>query len=201
MSPGRFLRTTPWRSAADEMETLPAARCPPDHPSCTQFIVKMAPLPSCSDCPGPEDNDPSLPTTRVRWQLYRFQIEVMRITWADATCVPWSRPPGPPTPRPHCSTPTPTSPRSSTATWFSSTTPWTLSPRSREAQGWPRSVVLFLLCTERAATRSRNRFGSRRPRLETEDLSQEKTCQCRLSSPDEHQREPRIADLPRWYSL
>ena len=80
MSPGRFLRTTTWRSAADEMETLPAARCPPDHPSCTQFIVKMAPLPPlCSDCPGPEDNDPSLPTTRVRWQLDRFQIEVMRI--------------------------------------------------------------------------------------------------------------------------
>ena len=100
MSPGRFLRTTTWRSAADEMETLPAARCPPDHPSCTQFIVKMAPLPPCSDCPGPEDKDPSLPTTRVRWQLYRFQMKVMRITWADATCAPRSRPPGPPSPRP-----------------------------------------------------------------------------------------------------
>ena len=95
MSPGRFLRTTTWRSAADEMETLPAARCPPDHPSCTQFIVKMAPLPPCSDCPGPEDKDPSLPTTRVRWQLYRFQMKVMRITWADATCAPRNRPPAP----------------------------------------------------------------------------------------------------------
>ena len=45
MSPRRFLRKTPWRSAEDERETSPAARSTSDHPSCVQCIVKMAPQP------------------------------------------------------------------------------------------------------------------------------------------------------------
>ena len=146
MSASRFLMTTTWRSTEDAMETTPAARSASDHPSCVEFIVKMAPQSPYSD--NHEDNDPSCRQKKLGYN------------WADATYTPWSRPSRAPSPRPSSSTPTPSSPRSSTTTrWArSSTTPWTLSPRSREAQGWPRSVVLFLLCTERAATRSRNRF-------------------------------------------
>jgi len=146
MSASRFLRTTTRRSDEDVMETTPEARSTSDHPSRVEFIVKMAPQSPCSD----NHEDKRIPSCRQKKLGYN---------WADATCTPWSRPSRAPSPRPSSSTPTPSTPRSSTTTRRarSSTTPWTLSPRSREAQGWPPSVVLFLLCTERAATRSRNR--------------------------------------------
>ena len=49
MSASRFLRTTTRRSDEDVMEMTPAARSASDHPSCVEFIVKMAPQSPYSD--------------------------------------------------------------------------------------------------------------------------------------------------------
>ena len=48
MSASRFLMTTTRRSDEDVTEMTPAARSASDHPSCVEFIVKMAPQSPCS---------------------------------------------------------------------------------------------------------------------------------------------------------
>ena len=73
MSPRRFLRKTPWRSAEDERETSPAARSTSDHPSCVQCIVKMAPQPPAVTALAQKTERVQPTHNRVRRQSYRLR--------------------------------------------------------------------------------------------------------------------------------